>query len=81
MTAEQLADWICDIADCVMCETIHNAKCRYHLHKEGKSCYQCWLDWLNSVVGWVFAWFCILCFFVILSPFLIVEYIIEKFAE
>lgn len=48
MTTEHLADWICDIADCVACEMIQNAKCRYHFHQVGKSCYQCWLEWLNT---------------------------------
>lgn len=45
---EELAEWISTIADCVACEMIHSAECRYHLHQEGKSCYQCWLDWLNT---------------------------------
>lgn len=48
MTVEELAEWISTIADCVACEMIHNAECRYHLHQEGKSCYQCWLNWLNT---------------------------------
>lgn len=47
--------------------------------------YGSWKQWAKEdsfgVVGWMFGWPCILCFFVILSPILIVEYIIEKFAE
>lgn len=48
MTVEEFAKWISTIADCVACEMTQNAKCRYHLHQGGKSCYQCWFEWLNS---------------------------------
>lgn len=50
-----------------------------------KISYGSWRGWAKedsfSVVGWVLAWPLALCFLVILSPFMIIEYIIEKFAE
>lgn len=34
-----------------------------------------------GVTGYMIAWPCVLLLFIIISPFLIIEYIIEKFAE
>lgn len=47
--------------------------------------YGSWKGWAKedgySVVGYMFIWPFALCLLAILSPFLIIEYIIEKFAE
>lgn len=47
--------------------------------------YGSWKGWAKedsfSVVGFMLIWPLALCLFVVLLPFMIVEYIIEKFAE
>ncbi len=50
-----------------------------------KVVYGSWKGWAkedsSGVVGWMFGWPFGLCLFIILLPFLIIEYILEKFAE
>lgn len=50
-----------------------------------KISYGSWRGWAKedsfSVVGCMFIWPLLLCIYVVLLPFMIIEYIIEKFAE
>lgn len=50
-----------------------------------KVVYGSWKGWAKedsfSAVEWIFGWPFGLCLFVIILPFLIIEYILEKFAE